>query len=125
MAVASVDAAGPVSALNRRCACLHALQPAIILVEPKRGVNIGAAARAMKNFGLRELRLVKPVSGWPNEEARAVSARAVDVIDAAKVQHDSAASWTVPSMDTIGLRPRLREPARCKHTASAHCLLLL
>ncbi|GLC34259.1 hypothetical protein PLESTM_000175400 [Pleodorina starrii] len=58
----------------------------VILVEPKRGENIGAAARGMKNFGLRELRLVRPAGGeWPNEKARAVAARAVDVIDAAKV----------------------------------------
>ncbi|GIL53609.1 hypothetical protein Vafri_9222 [Volvox africanus] len=58
----------------------------IILVEPKRGENIGAAARGMKNFGLRELRLVRPSGGeWPNEKARAVAARAVDVIDSAKV----------------------------------------
>ncbi|GLI67078.1 hypothetical protein VaNZ11_011275 [Volvox africanus] len=58
----------------------------IILVEPKRGENIGAAARGMKNFGLRELRLVRPSGGeWPNEKARAVAARAVDLIDSAKV----------------------------------------
>ncbi|KAG2499762.1 hypothetical protein HYH03_002059 [Edaphochlamys debaryana] len=58
----------------------------IVLVEPKRGENIGAAARAMKNFGLRELRLVRPADGeWPNEKARAVAARAVDLIDSAKV----------------------------------------
>jgi tRNA/rRNA methyltransferase len=55
------------------------------MVEPKRGENIGAAARAMKNFGLTELRLVSPVDGWPNERARAVAARAADVIDAAKI----------------------------------------
>jgi hypothetical protein len=30
------------------------LQPAIILVEPIMGENIGAAARAMKNFGLSD-----------------------------------------------------------------------
>jgi tRNA C32,U32 (ribose-2'-O)-methylase TrmJ len=59
--------------------------PIIVLVEPKRGENIGATARAMKNFGLRKLRLVAPVDGWPNERARAVAARAADVIDAARV----------------------------------------
>ena len=32
--------------------------PAIILVEPQMGENIGAAARAMLNFGLTDLRLV-------------------------------------------------------------------
>ncbi|RUU76118.1 RNA methyltransferase, partial [Mesorhizobium sp. M7A.T.Ca.TU.009.01.1.2] len=32
--------------------------PAIILVEPQLGENIGMVARAMANFGLSELRLV-------------------------------------------------------------------
>ena len=64
--------------------------PAIILVEPQLGENIGAAARAMANFGLRELRLVKPRDGWPNEAARASAALAVEIIDGA-VLYDSVA----------------------------------
>ena len=40
--------------------------PVVILVEPQLGENIGAAARAMANFGLSRLRLVKPRDGWPN-----------------------------------------------------------
>ncbi|MCC6946313.1 MAG: TrmJ/YjtD family RNA methyltransferase [Bradyrhizobiaceae bacterium] len=43
--------------------------PAIILVEPQMGENIGAAARAMGNFGLTDLRLVRPRDGWPNQQA--------------------------------------------------------
>lgn len=57
---------------------------AIILVEPKRGENIGAAARAMKNFGLRDLRVVNPLNGWPDEKAIVVSARARDVLESAQ-----------------------------------------
>ena len=34
--------------------------PVIVLVEPQLGENIGAAARAMANFGLSRLRIVKP-----------------------------------------------------------------
>ena len=34
--------------------------PVVVLVEPQMGENIGAAARAMANFGLSRLRLVKP-----------------------------------------------------------------
>jgi tRNA/rRNA methyltransferase len=45
------------------------------------GENIGAAARAMANFGLRELRLVKPRDGWPNEKARAAASRGDTIID--------------------------------------------
>ena len=46
-------------------------KPVIILVEPQLGENIGAAARAMANFGLSELRIVNPRDGWPNPNARA------------------------------------------------------
>jgi tRNA/rRNA methyltransferase len=59
--------------------------PAIILVEPQLGENIGMVARAMANFGLSELRLVKPRDGWPNEKARAAASRADHVIDTARV----------------------------------------
>jgi tRNA/rRNA methyltransferase len=62
--------------------------PAVILVEPQLPENIGAAARAMANFGLSRLRLVKPRAGWPNEKARVVAAGALHVIDAATL-HDS------------------------------------
>ena len=37
--------------------------PVVILVEPQLGENIGSAARAMANFGLSRLRLVKPRRG--------------------------------------------------------------
>ncbi|MDZ7926109.1 MAG: RNA methyltransferase [Agrobacterium sp.] len=59
--------------------------PAIILVEPQLGENIGMVARAMANFGLAELRLVKPRDGWPSEKARAAASKADHVIDATKV----------------------------------------
>ena len=45
-----------------------AVPPAIILVAPQMGENIGAAARAMANFGLTDLRLVSPRDGWPNQQ---------------------------------------------------------
>ena len=60
-------------------------EPAIILVEPQMGENIGMVARAMANFGLAELRLVNPRDGWPNEAARATAAKADHVIDGARV----------------------------------------
>lgn len=55
--------------------------PVIVLVETQMGENIGAAARAMANFGLKELRLVKPRDGWPNEKARAAASRGDTIID--------------------------------------------
>jgi tRNA/rRNA methyltransferase len=59
--------------------------PAIVLVEPQLGDNIGAAARAMANFGLSDLRLVNPRDGWPNDKARAAASGADHVIDAVRV----------------------------------------
>ena len=56
----------------------------IILVEPQLGENIGAAARAMKNFGFSDLRIVNPRDGWPNEKARSMSVGAIDVIEGRK-----------------------------------------
>lgn len=52
--------------------------PAIILVAPQLGENIGAAARIMGNFGLFDLRLVAPRDGWPNPAADTMSAGAFD-----------------------------------------------
>jgi tRNA/rRNA methyltransferase len=60
-------------------------QPAIILVEPQLGENIGTAARAMANFGLADLRLVNPRQGWPSDKARAAASRADHVIDSTRV----------------------------------------
>ena len=48
---------------------IEAPAPVVILVEPQLGDNIGATARAMANFGLSRLRLVKPRDGWPNPRA--------------------------------------------------------
>ena len=59
--------------------------PAIVLVEPQMGENIGTAARAMLNFGLTDLRLVRPRDSWPNEKARTSASRADVVIDDARV----------------------------------------
>ncbi len=66
-------------------AAAKATPPVVILVAPQLGENIGAAARAMANFGLTELRLVAPRDGWPNERARATASGANTVIDNAAV----------------------------------------
>lgn len=62
-----------------------AFAPAIILARPQLGENIGAAARAMKNFGLTDLRLVAPRDGWPNERATAMAAGASGILENARV----------------------------------------
>lgn len=59
--------------------------PAVVLVAPQMGENIGAAARAMWNFGLDRMRLVAPRDGWPNPKAVAMASGAGRVLDAAGV----------------------------------------
>lgn len=59
--------------------------PAMILVEPQLGENIGAACRAMWNFGLTDLRIVAPRDGWPNEAAVAMASGADRVLEAARL----------------------------------------
>jgi tRNA/rRNA methyltransferase len=59
--------------------------PVVILVEPQLGENIGAAARAMANFGLSRLRLVRPRQAWPNDKARMMAAGADRILDGAEL----------------------------------------
>ncbi len=67
--------------------------PVIILVEPQLSENIGMVARAMANFGLGELRLVKPRDGWPvggglPKGAHQAASGAVPVLEAAALFDD-------------------------------------
>ena len=55
----------------------QAAGPAVILIEPQLGENIGMAARAMMNCGLTDMRLVNPRDEWPNRHAEAAAAGAV------------------------------------------------
>jgi tRNA/rRNA methyltransferase len=59
--------------------------PIIVLVRPQLGENIGKAARAMLNFGLREMRLVAPRDGWPNPDAGPAASGADEVLAGAQV----------------------------------------
>jgi tRNA/rRNA methyltransferase len=66
--------------------------PAIVLVNPQLGENIGTSARAMYNSGLTDLRLVAPRDAWPNEKARAAASGADPVLDAARLYPDLRAA---------------------------------
>jgi tRNA/rRNA methyltransferase len=59
--------------------------PAIVLVGPQLGENIGTAARAMLNCGLADLRLVAPRDGWPSAKALSAASGANIVIERARV----------------------------------------
>ncbi|MBI2706896.1 MAG: RNA methyltransferase [Proteobacteria bacterium] len=78
----------------------------IILVEPQLGQNIGAVARAMLNFGLLNLRLVRPRDGWPNPEAIAPAAGANQILENVQVfSSTSAAIWDLNRVFATSARP--------------------
>lgn len=56
----------------------------IVLCQTSHPGNIGAAARAMKTMGLKQLVLVNP-KDYPSEEATARSSGAIDILEAAQV----------------------------------------
>ena len=65
-------------------------QPAFVLITPQMGENIGAAARAMWNFGLDRMRIVAPRDGWPNPRAVAMASGAGRLLDEAQLYDDTA-----------------------------------
>lgn len=86
-------------------------EPWIILVEPQLGENIGTAARAMANFGLSRLRLVRPREGWPSERAVAAASGADDVLEAAELFEDVEAA-TADLRFVFATTARAREVAK-------------
>ena len=68
--------------------------PAVILVNPQLGENIGTAARAMANFGLSELRIVEPRDGWPNPKVKSAASGADWIIEGAEVFADLPSALT-------------------------------
>ncbi len=104
------------------------LTPAIILVRPQLGMNIGMAARAMGNFALHALRLVSPRDGWPNPDAGPPAAGADHVLESATVHDDIAgalADCTLTFATTMRGRDMVkpvvtpREAAALIHEAAA------
>ncbi|MEE9217446.1 MAG: RNA methyltransferase [Acidobacteriota bacterium] len=63
----------------------------IVLAEPQNPLNIGAVARAMRNFGLSRLRLVRP-RAFPHPEAGRMAAGAKRVIEEAQTFDSLAAA---------------------------------
>ncbi|MDP3262705.1 MAG: RNA methyltransferase [Tabrizicola sp.] len=68
------------------------IPPVFVLVRPQMGENVGAAARAMLNFGLERMRIVDPRDGWPNPNAVAMASGAGRVLDQAGLFPDVATS---------------------------------
>ena len=60
----------------------------VVLVRPSRAANVAAAARALKNMGLRSLVLVSPPRGLDRAGARALAYGAWDLLDSARIAPD-------------------------------------
>lgn len=73
------------SGTDKTKALIDLAGPIVVLVEPQLGENIGMAARAMGNFGLTRLRLVKPRDGWPSLTAQRAAAGADHILDAVEL----------------------------------------
>lgn len=99
----------------------------IVLVDTHHPGNIGAAARAMKNMGLRELHLVRPKL-FPHEEATARASGADDILAAATV-HDALEQAIADCGLVVGTSARQRhlpwdivEPRQCATLVAAESL---
>lgn len=92
--------------------------PVVILCRTQMGENIGTAARAMLNFGLKELRLVAPQCGWPNAKAVVAASGAVDVLNSVHLFPDLAAA-TADLHHLLATTARAREMAKPVHDAEA------
>jgi tRNA/rRNA methyltransferase len=95
-----------------------AVPPAIILVRPQLGQNIGMAARAMANFGLTDLRLVAPREGWPNEWAIKAASGADWVLENARL-FDTVTEAVADIHYLVATTARLREMLKPVVTAEA------
>ena len=96
--------------------------PCVILNEPQLAVNIGAVARVMANFGLYDLRLVRPRDGWPQESAWASASGADWPLNDARVfdrLEDAVADLRLLYATTA--RPReVRVPVYTPREATGH-----
>ena len=97
-----------------------AMGPAIILVTPQMGENIGAAARAMMNCGLTDLRLVAPRDGWPNIKAERAAVGALEMMPPVKVFETTAeavADLNIVYATTARDRRMVKEIVTARHAA--------
>ena len=82
------------------------------------GENVGAAARAMKNFGLSELVLIAPKFEWPNDRAQMLASGAADILKNARICA-TAAEALAPFNLVLATTARDRDILKEIHTPQA------
>ena len=94
-----------------------------ILVNPQLGENIGACARALKNFGFSNLNIVAPRDSWPNTKARMTSVGAYNIIQKAKIYKN--VSDAVKKFDLIFASTARKRDVNKKHISIINFVKLL
>src|SRR3954468_24765531 len=94
------------------------IPPAIILSHTQMGENVGAAARAMKNFGLGDLRLIAPKMEWPNDRAQMLASGAGDILERTRIVGDAKAALADCQL-VLATTARGRDVTREVQTAEA------
>jgi tRNA/rRNA methyltransferase len=64
----------------------------VVLVRPQIAANLGAAARVMRNMGLRDLVLVAPEADPDDRQARQLSTQGEEILDGARIVPDLGAA---------------------------------
>lgn len=97
-------------------------QPVVILVKPQLAENIGMAARAMKNCGLKELRVVAPLESPTAEIALRASSNSEEILQNAKIYSDTKKA--LADLETVyaaTARPRHQvKPVETAEYAATH-----
>jgi TrmH family RNA methyltransferase len=96
----------------------------IILHRPQKLVNIGGTVRAMKNMGMRQLRLVDPVA-FTAGEIDAIAHRSQDIVEAIQIYPDldSALADTHLVIGTTARRHGTRQPPHTPRAIAAEIIL--
>ena len=94
-----------------------------ILVKPQLGENIGACARALKNFGFSNLNIVAPRDPWPNTKARMTSVGAYDIIQKAKIYKN--VSEAVKKFDLVFASTARQRDVNKKHISIINFIKLI
>ena len=94
-----------------------------ILVNPQLGENIGACARAIKNFGFLNLSIVEPRDPWPNTKARMTSVGAYNIIQKAKIYKN--VSDAIEKFDLVFATTARKRDVNKKHISIINFVKLL
>ena len=92
-------------------------------MNPQLGENIGACARALKNFGFSNLNIVAPRDPWPNTKAKMTSVGAYNIIQKAKIYKN--VSDAVKKFDLIFASTARKRDVNKKHISIINFVKLL